>query len=107
MKLRASRTSTAMERRTSRAVTGLKAIVHMVEIAADAADVRAGADGIVDAVGAADVLVVAAVIVDVAGRAGGDTRGYLANFHGLRVQVPNQARWPARNDAYRFRASLN
>lgn len=78
MKLKANPTLIETARRMWPAVTGLKAIVRMAEIAVAAADVPVEVDAIAAAAGAADVLAVAGVIVDAAGLAAEDTRNFIA-----------------------------
>jgi hypothetical protein len=87
MKLRASRTLTAMGlRMLAAAGIVLTEIVRMVEIVAGAAGGPVAAGGIVDAEDAADGLVAVGGIADAAGLAGGDTRNSLprifADLHG-------------------------
>src|ERR1700683_5678870 len=79
MKPRLSRTSTAMERRWL-AVNVLEGIDLLVGSAADAADVRAAADGIVDAAGAVEGPVAAGGIAVAAGLVGDDTRTFCHGF---------------------------
>ena len=82
MKLRANRTSIAMERRNMLvAATGRTAIVRMAEIVVGAVDGPAVADGIVDAAGAVDGrAAVADEIADAAGRAGEGTKRFCRGF---------------------------
>ena len=73
MKPKANPTLIGTARRMWPAVTGLKAIVRMAEIVADAVDVPVEVGVIVGEAGAADVPVAAGAIVDAAGLAGEDT----------------------------------